>query len=104
MYEIGRICLKIAGRDAGKKCVIVDIIDDKFVMIDGETRRRKCNIIHLEPLNETIDIPKNATHSHVANAMNIKERKTTPKARTEKPKKKKMVKKKPEEPTKKKKK
>jgi large subunit ribosomal protein L14e len=65
MMEIGRLCIKTAGRDAGKKCVIVDIIDDKFVMVDGETRRRKCNIRHLEPLKETIKISKGATNQSV---------------------------------------
>ncbi|WP_334097817.1 KOW motif-containing protein, partial [Methanobacterium formicicum] len=29
--EVGRICMKISGREAGEKCVIVEIIDDKFV-------------------------------------------------------------------------
>lgn len=60
MFDIGRICMKIAGRDAGKKCVIVDVIDEHYVMIDGQTRRRKCNIKHLEPLNQTVQITKNA--------------------------------------------
>ena len=41
MIEVGRLCVKIAGRDAGKKCVITELIDEKLVMIDGETRRRK---------------------------------------------------------------
>ena len=59
MIEIGRLCLKIAGRDAGKKCLIVDILDHKFVLIDGETRRRKCNALHLEPMNQSIKIEKN---------------------------------------------
>jgi large subunit ribosomal protein L14e len=67
MYEIGRMCLKIAGRDAGQKCVIVDVMDE-YVLIDGMTRRRKCNMIHLEPLNEKIDIAKNASHEEVARA------------------------------------
>ena len=66
MMDVGRICIKIAGRDAGKKCVIVDVLDEKFVLIDGETRRRKCNIKHLEPLNETIKIKKAAAHSAIA--------------------------------------
>jgi large subunit ribosomal protein L14e len=65
MFQIGRLCIKIAGRDAGKKCVIVDVLDDTFVLIDGETRRRKCNTIHLEPLSETIKIDKNASHDKV---------------------------------------
>ena len=30
MMEVGRLCLKIAGRDAGMKCVIVEVIDDNF--------------------------------------------------------------------------
>ncbi|RLG55185.1 MAG: 50S ribosomal protein L14e, partial [Candidatus Hydrothermarchaeota archaeon] len=48
--EIGRVCVKTAGREAGKRCVIVDIIDKNFVLVDGpEVQRRRCNIKHLEP-------------------------------------------------------
>ena len=47
MFEIGKTCLKIAGRDAGKLAVIIDVLDETYVMIDGEVRRRKCNIYHL---------------------------------------------------------
>jgi large subunit ribosomal protein L14e len=68
MIEIGRLCVKIAGRDAGLKCVVVDIIDDNFVLIDGETRRRKCNILHIEPLDKVLDIKKGASHEQVAKA------------------------------------
>jgi large subunit ribosomal protein L14e len=68
MMDIGRICVKIAGRDAGKKCVVIDVLDGNFVMIDGETRRRKCNILHLEPLDKTADIKKNASHAEVSKA------------------------------------
>jgi large subunit ribosomal protein L14e len=66
MMETGRICVKTAGRDSGKKCVIVDVLDDRNVMIDGETRRRKCNMRHLEPTQDTIKIAKGASHSDVA--------------------------------------
>ena len=89
--EIGRVVVKIAGRDAGKKGVIIDILDDKFVLIDGETRRRKVNILHIEPLNQEIDIKKNASHEEVAKALDelgIKSRVTKPKPKTQKPKKK----------------
>ncbi len=65
MYEIGRLCVKIAGRDAGKRCVVVDNIDKKFVLVDGETRRKKCNIAHLEPLQEVLKIKKGASHDEV---------------------------------------
>jgi large subunit ribosomal protein L14e len=68
MIDVGRLCVKTAGRDAGLKCVIVDVIDDNFVLIDGETRRRKCNILHLEPLDKVLDIRKGASHEQVAKA------------------------------------
>jgi large subunit ribosomal protein L14e len=89
MFDIGRICVKIAGRDAGQKCVIVEILDDKHVMIDGMTRRRKCNKIHLEPLNETLDIKSGASHEEIAKAFKtidivLKDKKS--KQKTEKPK------------------
>jgi len=60
MIEIGRVCVKTAGRDSGRFCVVIDKIDDKFVMIAGETRRKKCNIKHLEPTKHKIDIKKGA--------------------------------------------
>jgi large subunit ribosomal protein L14e len=65
MIEVGRLCVKTAGRDAGNKCVIIEVLDEKFVMIDGETRRRKCNVKHLEPLKEMIKLGKNAAHKDV---------------------------------------
>jgi large subunit ribosomal protein L14e len=65
MIEIGRLCVKIAGRDAGKKCVIIDIIQPNIVLIDGETRRRNCNIKHLELLEEKIELKKGADRKSV---------------------------------------
>ena len=90
MYEIGRLCVKTAGRDAGRKAVIINIISDKFVMIDGETRRRKCNIAHIEALDNVIKIKKDASHEEVKNEfekLGLKVRETKPKEKTEKPKK-----------------
>jgi large subunit ribosomal protein L14e len=55
--EVGRICIKISGREAGEKCVIVEIIDDKFVEIVGsKVKNRRCNIKHLEPVEQVIEI------------------------------------------------
>lgn len=89
--EIGRLVVKTAGRDAGKKAVIVDILDHKFVLLDGETRRRKCNIMHLEPINQSVKLPKNASHSEVAKVLKeigIETLQTKPKPKTERAKKK----------------
>ena len=96
MIEVGRICVKLAGRDAGKKCVIVDNIDKNFVMIDGETRRRKCNVQHLEPLNKTVKISKNASHDNVVKVfkdLGIELVEKKPRKATTRPKRQKVVKK-----------
>ena len=88
MIEVGRLCVKIAGRDAGKKAVIIDILDDNYVLIDGETRRRKCNILHIEPLSQKMDIKKNASHDEVSKSLKeigIESRATKPKPKTTKP-------------------
>lgn len=89
MIEPGRLCVKIAGRDAGKKCVIVEVLDKTFVMIDGETRRRKCNVKHLEPLKETLPLKKGAAHTAVVTEfkkLGIEIKETKPKKAKEKPK------------------
>ena len=64
MINIGRICLKTAGRDAGKKCVILDL-EKNLVLIDGDVRRRKINVKHIEPTKQVIDIEQNASHEKV---------------------------------------
>lgn len=74
LYETGRICVKTAGREAGSYCVVVDEMDDKYVMITGpkhvsSVRRRGCNIKHLEPLEEMIDIEKGADDDMVLEAL-----------------------------------
>ena len=66
MFNVGRICVKIAGRDAGKTCVVIKKIDDLYVIVDGETRRRKCNTKHLEILDKTLDIAEGASEVEVA--------------------------------------
>ncbi len=72
--EVGRLCVKVYGREAGRKCVIVDIIDENFVLITGPkhltgVRRRRANIDHIEPLDKKIDINKGASDEEVLNAI-----------------------------------
>jgi len=74
MYEIGTVCVKIAGRDAGKKCVIVEAAKDGFVMIEGETRRRKCNVRHLEMLKQEVKVKSGASHAEVMKALGLTEK------------------------------
>ncbi len=69
MMEIGRLVVKIAGRDAGKRGAIIDVIDSSFVVVEGDLRRKKCNVKHLEPIDSVIKISKNAPREEVESEM-----------------------------------
>ena len=93
MLDVGRLCVKIAGRDAGNTCVVVEVADKNFVVVDGNVRRKRCNVSHLEPLDQKIELSADGSHETVVAAfekMGIlsKARKVVrkPKANPEKPK------------------
>lgn len=72
--EIGRICIKTHGRESGKECVIVDIIDKSFVLITGPqsvsgVKRRRVNSSHLEPTDTVLDINRGSTDEEVEKAL-----------------------------------
>jgi large subunit ribosomal protein L14e len=72
--EVGRICVKLTGREAGKKCVIVDIIDKSFILVTGPKtvsgiRRRRTNINHVEVLQDKISIARGASDDEVTEAL-----------------------------------
>jgi len=68
MIEVGRVCIKTAGRDAGKYCVVVDV-KDRIAEVDGQTRRRKVNMAHLEPTKQKVEIKKGAAFADVQKAL-----------------------------------
>ena len=68
--EVGRICVKRAGREASSKCVIVDIMDKSFVLITGPekvtgVKRRRVNINHVTPLQDKIEVKRGASDEEV---------------------------------------
>lgn len=70
VMEVGRVCVKLAGHEAGKRCVIVDVLDDTNVVISGHgVKRRRCNIAHLEPTDKKLDIQKGASDEEVKRAL-----------------------------------
>jgi large subunit ribosomal protein L14e len=71
MFEVGRVCIKTAGREAGRYCVVVKKMDEKFVMVTGpmtKVKRRRCNIHHLEPVLEKVKIKADASDDEVLRA------------------------------------
>jgi len=74
--EIGRVCVKLSGREAGRKCVIVDVVDKSFVLVTGPktvsgVKRRRANVNHVEPLQDKIDINRGASDEEVVEALKV---------------------------------
>jgi large subunit ribosomal protein L14e len=72
--EVGRLCYKVRGHEAGRKCVIVDIIDENTVLVTGPkqltgVKRRRVNIKHIAPLDRAISISKGASDEEVLKAL-----------------------------------
>ena len=74
VIDVGRIVVKVLGREAGRKAVVVDIIDENYVLITGPKslsgiRRRRVNINHIEPTDKKIEIKKGASDEEVLKAL-----------------------------------
>lgn len=70
VMELGRVCVKLAGHEAGKRCVIVEVLNGTYVVVAGPgMKRRRCNIAHLEPTDKKLDIPKGASDEEVKRAL-----------------------------------
>jgi large subunit ribosomal protein L14e len=72
--EVGRICVKQAGRENGKKCVVIDVMDKSFVLVTGPkkvtgVKRRRVNINHLMPLQEKVEVKRGASDDEVAQVL-----------------------------------
>lgn len=70
MMNVGRVCTKLAGREAGKKCVIVEVVNKNFVVVTGPptltgVKRRRCNVKHFEPHETIIPIEKGASDEEI---------------------------------------
>lgn len=57
LLEVGRVCIKKYGRDAGSRAVITAVDKNTVRIISADRpKERKCNPAHLEFLNEVIDV------------------------------------------------
>ena len=72
--EIGRICVKQAGREQGKKCVIVDVMDKSFVLVTGPknltgVKRRRVNLEHVSVLEDKVEVRRGASDEEVVQVL-----------------------------------
>lgn len=72
--EVGRICVKEVGRETGKKCVVIDVMDKSFVLVTGPKKitgikRRRVNINHLMPLEDKVEVKRGASDEEVTQVL-----------------------------------
>ena len=72
--EVGRVCVKMAGRESGRKCVRVDVMDKSFVLVTGPkkvtgVKRRRVNINHVAPLEDMIQVKRGASDEEVTSML-----------------------------------
>jgi large subunit ribosomal protein L14e len=74
VMEVGSVCVKKMGREKGRKCVVVDVVDKNYVLVTGPksltgVKRRRVNVKHLDPTGETVKIKKGALDEEVQKAL-----------------------------------
>lgn len=72
--QTGRVCMKVAGREAGGFCVYLKGAGSSFALVTGPkiltgVKRRNSNIAHLEPTQYMVDVSEDATDEQVAAAL-----------------------------------
>ena len=72
--EVGTVCVKTTGREKGRRCVVIDLMDKNFVLVTGPQKatgikRRRVNIKHLQKTEEKINIKKGAADEEVSQAL-----------------------------------
>jgi large subunit ribosomal protein L14e len=67
--EVGTVCIKTRGREAGRKVVILSGVRGGKVLVDGpKAKRKEVNVLHLFPLKEKLSVKKDAGHEEVVKA------------------------------------
>jgi large subunit ribosomal protein L14e len=66
--------VKQVGRENGKKCVIIDVMDKSFVLVTGPkkitgVKRRRVNLNHVMPLEDKIEVKRGASDEEVTQAL-----------------------------------
>jgi large subunit ribosomal protein L14e len=70
LMEIGQVCIKTKGREAGKMVAVLSKPKAGRVLVDGpKAKRKQCNVLHLFPVNEIIKVKEEESHEGVLKAM-----------------------------------
>lgn len=68
--EIGQVCIKTKGREAGRTVVVLSKAKEGKVLVDGpKVKRKECNVLHLFPLSEQVKVKGEESHEGVVKAL-----------------------------------
>lgn len=74
MIEVGVVCLKNTGREAGRYCIVLKKINNSFVNVTGPKlltgiKKRRCNVDHLTPTEHKIEIKEDSSDEEIIAAL-----------------------------------
>ncbi|MEI7961282.1 MAG: 50S ribosomal protein L14e [archaeon] len=68
--EVGTVCIKTKGRDAGGIAVVLSKASAGRVLIDGpKVKRKNINVLHLFPIGKTVKVKEEESHEKVISAL-----------------------------------
>jgi len=68
--ELGQVCIKTRGREAGRMVVVLSKPKAGKVLVDGpKVKRKECNMLHLFPLSEQVKVREEESHEGVVKAL-----------------------------------
>lgn len=72
--DVGMICIKTFGKEAGKKCVVMDMIDKNFSIVTGPKevtgiKRRRVSIKHLLLTGEAVDVKEGMSDEELVSVL-----------------------------------
>ena len=68
--EIGAVCIKTKGREAGSLVVVLSKAKQGKVLIDGpKVKRKNCNVLHLFPTGKKAKVKEEESHEGAVKAM-----------------------------------
>ena len=73
--NIGDICIKTFGKETGKKCIVIEIMDKNFVLITGPkeitgVKRRRSSVKHILSTGEKVKINANLSDKELIDVLN----------------------------------
>lgn len=70
VMEVGTVCIKTKGREAGAMVVVLSKAKEGKVLIDGpKAKRKNCNVLHLFPTGKKAKVKEEESHEGVVKAL-----------------------------------